>query len=84
MEGGKEGREGAGGVVGNGPGGMWGNHRDALGLRGCAVGMCRRRLRSWQITISIIIIIIIAIIIMLNCNRTYDNGPVASLAWLVL
>lgn len=47
MEGGKEGREGAGGVVGNGPGGMWGNHRDALGLRGCAVGMCRRRLRSW-------------------------------------
>jgi len=49
MEGGKEGREGAGGVVGNGPGGMWGNHRDGLGLRGCAVGMCRRRLRSWQI-----------------------------------
>jgi hypothetical protein len=62
--------------------GMWGDHRDDLGLRVCAVGMCRRRLRSWQITI--LIIIIIATIIILICNRTYDNGPVASLAWLVL
>ena len=52
---------------------------------GCAVGVSGGR--SWQITISIIIIIIIIIIatiIILNCNRTYDNGPVASLAWLVL
>ena len=84
MEGGtrKGGREGAGGVGGNGPpGACGGNHRDDLGLRGCAVGMCRRRLRSWQITI---LIIILATIIILTCNRTYDNGPVASLAWLVL
>ena len=80
MEGGKGDRGGRSG--GQWPaGGMWGDHRDDLGLRGCAVGMCRRRLRSWQITI---LIIILATIIILTCNRTYDNGPVASLAWLVL
>jgi hypothetical protein len=80
MEGGK------GGARGFRSGGQWpgaceGGHCGDLRLRGCAVGMCRRRLRSWQITI---LIIILATIIILTCNRTYDNGPVASLAWLVL
>ena len=68
---------------GNGPpGACGGNHRDDLGLRGCAVGMCRRRLRSWLINTH-------------NnsnninnyyytCNRNHDDGPVASLAWLLL
>jgi hypothetical protein len=84
MEGGKGGR-GAGGVGGNGPpGGMWGDHRDDLGLRGCAVGMCRRRLRSWLSDNHITVMMILATIIILICNRAYDNGPVASLAWLVL
>ncbi len=43
--------------------GMWGDHRGDLGLRGCAVGMCRRRLRSWQVPIIIVIMIIIIILL---------------------
>jgi hypothetical protein len=77
MEGGTEGREGAGGVVGNhdGPGMIW-----AFGdvPSGCAVGVSGP---GYQITI---LMIILATIIILICNRAYDNGPVASLAWLVL
>ena len=80
MAGGKEGG-GAFESGGQWPGACGGGHCGDLGLRGCAVGMCRRRLRSWQITT---LIIILATIIILTCNRTYDNGPVASLAWLVL
>ena len=45
---------------------------------GCAVGVSGP---GYQI---IILMIILATIIILICNRAYDNGPVASLAWLVL
>ena len=45
---------------------------------GCAVGVSGP---GYQITI---LMIILATIIILICNRAYDNGPVASLAWLVL
>jgi hypothetical protein len=45
---------------------------------GCAVGVSGP---GYQITI---IMIILATIIILICNRAYDNGAVASLAWLVL
>ena len=81
MEGGK------GGARGFRSGGQWpgageGGHCGDLRLRGCAVGMCRRRLRSWQI--PIIIIIIIIIINYTYCDRNHDDGPVASLAWLLL
>ena len=81
MEGGK------GGARGFRSGGQWpgaceGGHCGDLRLRGCAVGMCRRRLRSWLINTH-------------NnsnninnyyytCNRNHDDGPVASLAWLLL
>jgi hypothetical protein len=64
MEGGKGGGEGAFGV-GDKARGMWGDHRGDLGLRGCAVGMCRRRLRSWQTPIIIVIMIIIIIIVLI-------------------
>ena len=80
MAGGKEGG-GAFESGGQWPGACGGGHCGDLGLRGCAVGMCRRRLRSWQIPIIIIIIIIINYT---YCDRNHDDGPVASLAWLLL
>jgi hypothetical protein len=46
MEGGKGGGKGLS-EWGTMARGMWGDHYGDLGLRGCAVGMCRRRLRSW-------------------------------------
>ena len=64
MEGGK------GGARGFRSGGQWpgaceGGHCGDLRLRGCAVGMCRRRLRSWLIPIIIVIMIIITIILVI-------------------
>ena len=82
MEGGKGGR-GAGGVGGNGPPGACGGTIVMIWAfgdvpSGCAVGVSGP---GYQITV---LMIILATIIILICNRAYDNGPVASLAWLVL
>ena len=64
MEGGKGGGKGLS-EWGTMARGMRGDHCGDLGLRGCAVGMCRRRLRSWQTPIIIVIMIIIIIIVLI-------------------
>ena len=79
MAGGKEGG-GAFESGGQWPGACGGGHCGDLGLRGCAVGMCRRRLRSWQIPIKIVIMIIIIIIILIVIVTMM---MVQSPAWLV-
>jgi hypothetical protein len=70
--------------VGNGPGHV-GGHRGDLGLRGCAVGMCRRRLRSWQVPIIILVIMIIIIIILtVIVTMIMVQSPAWPASWLML
>ena len=64
--------------------GMWGDHRGDLGLRGCAVGMCRRRLRSWQVPIIIVIMIIIIILLTVIVTMIMVQSPAWPASWLML